>query len=98
MFTQAGFNPRHRVVLWARSSRRHRPVWARLVVWLPSGDLGWYCTRPRWLGFLAWQLRPIDCLLDLPATVYHAIWEAPSCRLEEAPRALAQDPRARVLP
>ena len=90
MFTQAGFNPRHRVVLWARTSRRHRPVWASLVVWLPSGDLGWYCSRPRWLAFLAWELRSVDDLLDLPAAVHRAIWEGASCRLEEAPGACTE--------
>ena len=85
MFTRAGFNHRHRVVLWARTSRRRRPVWGCLVVWLPSGDLGWYCSRPRYLSFLAWELRSIDDLLELPASVHRAIWNAPSCRLDEAP-------------
>jgi hypothetical protein len=98
MFTRAGFNPRHRVVLWARTSRRRRSVWACLVVWLPSGDFGWYCSRPRYLGFLAWELRSIDDLLDLPASVHRAIWNSEACSLEEAPRALPGGPQARVAP
>ena len=98
MFTQAGFNLRHRVVLWARTARRHRPVWACLVVWLPSGELGWYCSRPRYLGFLAWELRSVDCLLELPAAVDHAIWAAESSRLEEAPVACPGGCHAQVAP
>ena len=98
MFTRAGFNPRHRVVLWARTSRRHRPIWACLVVWLPSGDLGWYGSRPRYLSFLAWELRSVDTLLELPAAVARAIWNAKSCRLEEAPVARPGGCHAQVAP
>jgi len=84
MFTRAGFNPRHRVILWARTWRRGRPVWACLVVWLPGADLGWYCTRPRHLGFLAWQLRGFADLIEGPAFRFR---HGRSSSLEEAPSA-----------
>lgn len=92
MFTRAGFNPRHRVILTARCWTQGRQVWAHLVVWLPSGELGWYCLRPRFLGFLAWQIRGLADLIDGPhgfGTLLTVDGRS-SCYLEEAPRARAQ--------
>jgi hypothetical protein len=91
MFMRAGFNQRHRVVLTARCWTKGRLVWAHLVVWLPSGDLGWYCLRPRFLGFLAWEIRGLADLIEGPPLGEHLLVGGRSrCCLEEAPRAGAQ--------
>jgi hypothetical protein len=58
MFTQAGFNPRHRVVCHAMIARRDRD-WvrqARLVRFMPSGEYAWVGERG-----VSWPEQVVVC-------------------------------------